>query len=423
MFTSIMKLLQPAATTNTNTVTNTLDTAGEIITPVVAGDEFIALLNKSMASSNNQIFRVIYHIIHDNPYAIFLFIVFSVLLFTILLRSFVYLFTAKSKKRYIMKKIWRMFMSPLSLWIGLIVGMILGLDAFALPKIIKYGFQTSLLSILLWIIFTRAQRLFDLYIRGILIYRVYENKLRFFRNKNVLTVLHRTVGVVWFLTFITVLLGLWGVQLGPILAGLGIAGIVVGLALQDTLSHIVGGVSLMLDDTYSEGDYVKLENAVEGIIVQIGYRSTKLKTFDEEIINIPNGVLSRMTITNLSQPYKRVRVTKFYQTVATDATPELVKDLLVQAVKSVPTILNYPEPYVFFMEPKGSMYVFRVNFFVSSYTVRLSQSDLVQQEIVRLFALNNIRFGVDESYVHTDIADALPFHTIPSKNSKNEDPS
>ncbi|MGL4389130.1 MAG: mechanosensitive ion channel family protein [Brevinema sp.] len=407
MFSSLLKFLNPSFGSQTNEITNILNSPDNLKS-TVSSDAFINLLNQSMSQSSNKFIQTIYHVIHDNPYAIFLFIVLSALLSTLILRSCIYLFTAHKKKRYIFKKLWRMFMSPLSLWVGMVFGMIVGLDAFILPKIIKYTIQTSLLSILLWIIFSRAQKLFDLYIRGILIYKAYENRLRFFKNKNILTVLHRTIGIAWFLIFITILLGLWGVQLGPILAGLGIAGIVIGLALQDTLSHIIGGISLMLDDTYSEGDFIKIETGVEGAIVQIGYRSTKIKTFDEEIINIPNGVLSRMTIINLSQPFKRVRVTKFYQTVATDASPELVKDLLLQAVKSVPSILNYPEPYVFFMEPKGTMYVFRVNFFVSSHAVRLSQSDFVQQEIVRLFALHQIRFAIEERYIHSLSREELP---------------
>ncbi|MGL4562292.1 MAG: mechanosensitive ion channel family protein [Brevinema sp.] len=418
MFPALLRLFRPDTSTSNVQDTNQIFTNAEPL--LIAEDAFVDFLKMQMSQSNSPIIKTIYHVIYDNPYAIFLFIVLSVLLFTIILRSVIYLFTANRKKRYVFRKMWRMFMSPLSLWIGLIFGMILGIEALVIPKFLSYIIKTCLLSILLWIIFRTAQKLFDVYIRRVLIFRAYEHKLKFFRNKNILTVFHRTVRATWFLLFITILLGLWGVQLGPILAGLGIAGIVVGLALQDTLSHIVGGVSLMLDDTYSEGDFIKLETGVEGMILQIGYRSTKIKTFDEELINIPNGVLSKMMITNLSQPFKRVRVTKYYQTIAKDAPPQLVKELLLKGIRNVPTILNYPEPYIFFIEPKGSTYIFRVNFFVATYAVRLSQTDLVQQEIVKILVEHNIRFAVEETFIHTD-REVIPYNkTKKSSNENNE---
>lgn len=402
--------------TNSNNITNVANN--------ITSNEIIELVDTYMGHSNNYFAKMIYQMIYDNPYAIFLLIVLSVLLLTIILRSFIYLFTTKNKKhhkRNFFKRIWNIFMSPTFMWSGLILGIVLALDVLMVPSFISSFIKTILLSILAWIIYIMSQKILDIYIRSLLIFKVNKNRrLKIFKNKNVLIVLHRSLAVAWILIFITILLGLWGVQLGPILAGLGIAGIVVGLALQDTLSHIVGGVSLMLDETYSEGDFIKLENGLDGVISQIGYRSTKLRTFDDEILTIPNGTLSKMMITNLSQPFKRVRATKYYQTVASDADPQTVKQLFLKAIKNVPSILNYPEPYVFFVEPKGSTYIFRVNFFVASYGIRMSETDLVQQEIVKIFQQNNIRFAVEESMIHTN---SVSPYTQSSENSSEENQS
>jgi len=399
MFPSILKLLKNHSISNSNT---TSPISNSLAGSDLSNDIVINILLSSIDNSSNSFAKLIAHIINENPYAIFLFIVMFVLIITIILRFVIYIFTTNQKytKKHIIKRIWKLFISPNFIWTGLILGIILGVDVLQLSPPLKYVIKGTLFSILLWIFYSISQKIFSLYIRAILIHRSQGIRLRFFKNKNILIVFARVIHAILFLTFITILLGLWGVQLGPILAGLGIAGIAVGFALQDTLSHIIGGVSLMLDEAYTEGDYILLDNGHEGIIFQIGYRSTKFRTFDEEIIIIPNGVLSKMIITNLSQPVKRIRVTTFYQTLASDASPEKIKKILLSAPHNVSSILKYPEPYVFFLEPKGNLFHFRLNFYVSSPTSKLSNTDLVQQEVVKLFKQHNIQFAIDESFTH-----------------------
>lgn len=409
MFPIILQKLQASLASNTNTTidkSNIIDPqATEILSNTALSNSFvIELFTTLMANSQNTLVQIIYIIIKDNPYAIFLVIVISVFLITIFLRLIIYIFTQKPKnmQKHLGKRIINTFLSSRFIWTGLLLGVIIGVDVLSIPRPIANFVKGCTLSILLWIFYNITQKLITIYTRAILIYHSRGAKLKFFKNRNVFIVLSRSIHALWFILFVTILLGLWGVELGPILAGLGIVGIVVGLALQDSFSHIVGGVSLMLDETYTEGDYVILDNKYEGIIFQIGYRSTKLRTFDEEIIVIPNGVLSKMIIMNLSQPVKRTRINIFTKTYATDATPHIVKDLLKQASKNTPGVLRYPEPYVFFLKPEGSFYHFRLNFYISSPLNKLSAIDAAQQEIVRLFQEHNIRFGLEENLVHLD---------------------
>ncbi len=355
-----------------------------------------------MAKSPNSIIQIIYHIIKDNPYAIFLFVVISVFIFTVFLRFLFYIFTQKSKnmKKHLGRRIFNTLLSSRFILIGFLLGIIIGVDFLRIPSPIANLIKGCMFSILLWIFYVITNKIISIYTRAILISHTHGAKIKFFKNKNAFIVIARACHITWFLFSVTILLGLWGVEIGPILAGLGIAGIVVGLALQDSLSHIVGGVSLMLDETYTEGDYIILDNKNEGIIFQIGYRSTKLRTFDEEIIAIPNGLLSKMVITNLSQPVKRIRVNLFYKTYAEDASVEQIKELLIQAVTNTSAILIYPAPYIYFLEPKGNLYSFRLSFYISSPLNKMFTTDLVQQEIVRLCSVHHIRFGIDENVIH-----------------------
>ncbi|MGL4367597.1 MAG: mechanosensitive ion channel family protein [Brevinemataceae bacterium] len=399
---SIFKMLTPTTATS-NIVSNTTDTVKEVsIKSGINLTETLQFMIEKMSHSPYTIIRIFSNIIEDNHYAIFLFTVMTVLIFTIIIRFTIYLFSRNGKSRtlHIGRRIVKMLFSRDFIWTGLLLGITLGIDVLDISDILKILLRNFSLSILLWIVYSFSKKIINLYFRSILIFHSANANTKLFRNKNILIVLYRALLVTWFLIIVTILLGIWGVELGPILAGLGIAGIVVGLALQDTLSHIVGGISLMLDEAYSEGDYIALEDGKEGIVFQIGYRSTRLRTFDEEIIMIPNGVLAKMIIRNLSQPVKRVRVTKFYSTLASDASPEEIKRLLIQATLNISSVLRYPEPYVFFIEPKGNLFIFRLNFYIRNPINKLTITDLVQQEIVKLFHEKNITFGIEESFTH-----------------------
>jgi len=103
-------------------------------------------------------------------------------------------------------------------------------------------------------------------------------------------------------------LNIWDVNVVPVLAGLGIAGITIGLALQNTLTNIIGGISLLLDQNFNIGDEVKLDNDIEGVILDVGLRSTKIRTKNNELIIIPNNVLANSKITNFSKPTTHLRI-------------------------------------------------------------------------------------------------------------------
>lgn len=119
-------------------------------------------------------------------------------------------------------------------------------------------------------------------------------------------------------TFAVLLVGvfgvlkLWGIDITPLLASAGIAGIAVGFAAKDTVANFFGGIALYFDNTYKVGDYVTLDDGTRtaGSVVDVGVRSTMLKTRDGTITTVPNSVLNAAKITNQSAPdhFKRIKV-------------------------------------------------------------------------------------------------------------------
>ncbi|MBD3824106.1 MAG: mechanosensitive ion channel family protein [Epsilonproteobacteria bacterium] len=94
-----------------------------------------------------------------------------------------------------------------------------------------------------------------------------------------------------------ILLNLLGVDLTAILSGLGIGGIAVALAAKDSLANFFATVSILISDTFSQGDWIQI-GASEGTVVEIGLRVTTIRTFDNAMISIPNATLANGDVKN-----------------------------------------------------------------------------------------------------------------------------
>ncbi|MDD5317907.1 MAG: mechanosensitive ion channel family protein [Candidatus ainarchaeum sp.] len=108
---------------------------------------------------------------------------------------------------------------------------------------------------------------------------------------------------------LALVLSLLGVEVAPLIAGLGIAGLAVALALQDTLSNFFAGLYLLADKPVRVGDFVRLSDGTEGIVREIGWRSTKITVPDGNDLILPNSLLAQEKILNYDTPERAMRVT------------------------------------------------------------------------------------------------------------------
>ncbi|MBD7969978.1 mechanosensitive ion channel family protein [Paenibacillus sp. Sa2BVA9] len=106
---------------------------------------------------------------------------------------------------------------------------------------------------------------------------------------------------------ITIIMGEWGYSVNGLVAGLGLGSLAVALAAQDTLSNLIAGIIIVTEKPFSKGDWIRTD-AVEGMVEDISFRSSKIRTFADSIVIIPNNILAKAAITNWSRMGKR-RVT------------------------------------------------------------------------------------------------------------------
>lgn len=146
-----------------------------------------------------------------------------------------------------------------------------------------------------------------------------------------------------FLRAVTVLIGLtivaqeWGYNINGLIAGLGLGGLAVALAAKDALANLFGGVVIITDRPFTVGDWIQTPR-VEGVVEDINFRSTRIRTFTDALATVPNSVLANEPITNWSRMGKR-RV-NFHLGVAFNTPLDKIKKI-VSEIKSV--LENHPQ--------------------------------------------------------------------------------
>jgi len=209
-----------------------------------------------------------------------------------------------------------------------------------------------------------------------------------------------------------VLLAALGIQITPILAALGVGGLAVALALQDTLSNLFAGIHLLADKPIRVGDYVKVADTVEGHVVDIGWRSTRVRMLQNVVVTIPNKRVAESIITNYDLPEPRmavlIRVGVDYGT-----DPDLVERLLVeeatQAVGTVPGLLAEPAPTVRLIPGFGDISLeFTLTCQVRSFTDQFLVQHELRKRIVRRLAAQGVQIPVRASELRRAGGDRSP---------------
>lgn len=116
--------------------------------------------------------------------------------------------------------------------------------------------------------------------------------------------------IVW-LVGVVQILSMMGVKVTALVASLGIAGLAVGLALQDTIANLFAGFYLVVDRSVRAGDYIKLDSGQEGYVESVGWRTTQIRLWANNIVLIPNAKLIQSIITNMTLPNPMLSVYTF----------------------------------------------------------------------------------------------------------------
>ncbi len=110
--------------------------------------------------------------------------------------------------------------------------------------------------------------------------------------------------VLIYIVAIFLVLAILEINLTGLIAGLGLGGVIVTLAAQDTAKNLFGGVVIFIDKPFVVGDWIEMDN-YEGTIEDITFRTTRIRTFENALVNIPNAIIADASVTNWSKMEKR----------------------------------------------------------------------------------------------------------------------
>ena len=106
---------------------------------------------------------------------------------------------------------------------------------------------------------------------------------------------------------IATILEIWGIQVAPIIAGLGLFGVAVALGAQDLFKNLIAGILILVEKRFAIGEWIQVDGVVEGTVESIGFRSTFVRRFDKAPVFVPNAQLSDVAVTNFSRmTYRRI---------------------------------------------------------------------------------------------------------------------
>src|SRR5210317_1587905 len=149
----------------------------------------------------------------------------------------------------------------------------------------------SLITILIFWTFHQAVGPFSVVIKSI------EGLL----SKDLINWIINSLKILILILGLAAVLELWGIKIGPIIAGLGLFGVAVALGAQDLFKNLISGILVLVEKRFKIGDWILVEGTIEGIVEKIGFRSTVIRKFDKSLAIIPNFQFAENSVVNISE--------------------------------------------------------------------------------------------------------------------------
>ena len=225
------------------------------------------------------------------------------------------------------------------------------------------------------------------------------HKLNFYNIKWVVTLYHFLVVFV----ILLIILAIFNIKLTALVAGLGIGGVAIALASQDTLSNILGFVIILLDKPFVIGQRIKILG-YDGNIEEVGVRSSKLRTLDGNLVIIPNKTIGNAEIENIGA---RETIRQF-ENIELDCSTIHLKDLpkYIEKIKEIlAEEMNIRNDYrVYFDNSDGAKIIIKMWYWMASndYWVYMEAKERINYAICDLFDKDNVLYWMPTSKILLD---------------------
>jgi MscS family membrane protein len=210
-------------------------------------------------------------------------------------------------------------------------------------------------------------------------------------DDQLLPILRKTVKAILWIFGIVIALSNSGFDVAALIAGLGIGGLALALAAQDTVKNIFGGIMVFLDKPFKIKDRIKV-NGMDGVVEEIGVRSTRLRTLEGRLITIPNGQFSDNAVENVSlEPTRKVNISLG---LTYDTTPEQMENAMNIIKDIIKANSKVEDDALVAFNAWGDFAMgIQVIYYISSPDFIFSAQSEINLEILKLFNAEGLEFA------------------------------
>ncbi len=181
-----------------------------------------------------------------------------------------------------------------------------------------------------------------------------------------------------------VLGGVWGAPMDQVLTALGVGSIVIGFALQDTLSSLVAGLLLAFEKPFEVGDWIHY-NRHEGQIIEMNWRAVRLRTLERDVVVIPNSLMGKEVAVNFTL-LDPLHAELIHASFAYQHSPNQVKRMLLETALATPGVVHKPLPHIRILR-------YAYDKFAIDYEIKLYTTDYARTEFIRDEVLTRIYYA------------------------------
>ncbi len=218
-------------------------------------------------------------------------------------------------------------------------------------------------------------------------------------DEEFIPLLTRLLRIVLFFIAITIILSHFKVNITGFIATAGVASLAVAFAAQETLANFISGFTIMVDRPFRVGDRIQLPSGEIGDVYEIGLRTTKILSFDHNLIIVPNSEMTKSKILNYSYPTARFKI-RMNLGVAYGSDMEKVKKIIYDILQKHKDVLDNPPPQVFFTNFGDSSLDLLIIYWIEDYRERLRIMDEINMSIDRRFAEEGITIPFPQRDIH-----------------------
>ena len=309
------------------------------------------------------------------------------------------MFKFKTKNRKVIKE--SAFYEPLKIFFG-VLGLYLAICFLKEPIGISDSIMqivTKIFEIISIIVF--AKGLAASFTIGSTFVKKIRKKSKKDIDDSMLEFILKIVRIIIYVIAVLVVLALLDVQVNGIIAGLGLGGVIVTLAAQDTAKNLFGGAILFVDKPFNVGDWIEVSN-FEGTVEDITFRTTRIRTFENAVVNIPNSIIADSSITNWSRMQKRRY--KVDLLVEIDTPLEKLNVFKQKVVEMLEAREGIHDDYILVrfdeIKPSGINILIYTYTVATDYAVYLREKEDINSRIMKILKEENIKLAYDTKTVY-----------------------